>query len=55
MKPKKRASIETKMDNPNIVLDEEDGSEEELTETIRLRPYYDWRVCFIFQLRPLFF
>lgn len=27
-----------------MVLDEEDGSEDEPTETIRLRPYYDWRV-----------
>lgn len=35
------------MDNPNVILDEdEDLSEEEAqtAERIRLRPYYDWRV-----------
>lgn len=34
------------MDNPKVILDEEEEemSEEEHPETIRLRPYYDWRV-----------
>lgn len=32
------------MDNPNVVLDDDDLSEEEPGETIRLRPYLDWRV-----------
>lgn len=36
------------MDNPNVMLDEDDGdnslSEEGNAERIRLRPYYDWRV-----------
>ena len=32
------------MDNPNVVLDEDDLSEEDPGETIRLRPYLDWRV-----------
>ena len=32
------------MDNPNVMLDEDDLSEDEPGETIRLRPYLDWRV-----------
>jgi hypothetical protein len=32
------------MDNPNVVLDDDELSEEEPGETIRLRPYLDWRV-----------
>ena len=36
------------MDNPSVVLDEDDISEEEQGETIRLRPYYDWRVRYLY-------
>ena len=43
------------MDNTNIVIDDDDGDDDNIdidddvdekkSETIRLRPYYDWKVC----------
>ena len=41
------------MDNPNVVLDEDDLSEEDPGETRRRRPYLDWRVSLTTNYSPL--